>query len=449
MTERWERVVKTLADVDAPDSVRARYEEGPRGGGDTPSARRRVSAAIVAFAVFAAAGVFTWRAFERTDPSVDRPPVDAVVPLSEAALLDDVPPRSFSGQTIAAGPLSQSEFHDRPVIVVAWASWCEPCRQTLADVQFMTQRNMLYPAAVGAVPPEDVENARLVARDLGLSFPSIAVEVGDSEIQALPAVWVLTQQGEVVATHLGSVDKTWLSAAIYEATFGHPFSPSVIPAADAPCSISTVINIAGNGSRFDTDCLAISAERATPFEFRREGQGLAQSFVICAQPDCHSEESIVGTEIVLGPSVSTGVVPALDAGTYYFVDEVHPTTAKGTLYVVEPGESPEVGNLTGLALVEALGLESVDVDTNGVYGPCHGSIVELDDLGYCIPLSIAGSEVDQWRIAQQVRGTVPTDADLAAFIAREAWFEARRDGSDAKEVERLREAYLAAVDAAS
>jgi hypothetical protein len=48
-----------------------------------------------------------------------------------------------------------------------------------------------------------------------------------------------------------------------------------------------------------------------------------------------------------------------------------------------------------------------------------------------------------------VRGTVPTDADLAAFIAREAWFEARRDGSDAKEVERLREAYLAAVDRAT
>jgi hypothetical protein len=105
----------------------------------------------------------------------------------------------------------------------------------------------------------------------------------------------------------------------------------------APCPISDVIHIAGNGERFDTDCLAIVAGRETPFEFRLEGNGIPQSFLICADPDCHKAGAIVGTQIDVGPALLAGTVPALEAGTYYFVDEAHPTTANGTLYAVEEG----------------------------------------------------------------------------------------------------------------
>lgn len=119
--------------------------------------------------------------------------------------------------------------------------------------------------------------------------------------------------------------------------------PQQTPAAVAtpPCPVTDSIHIAGDGRTFDTDCLAILERRKTPFEFRLDGRAAPQNFVICDSEKCrHSDGIIVGTEIVLGPEVMTGVVPALEAGTYYFVDQAHPQLAYGTLYVVAANRSP-------------------------------------------------------------------------------------------------------------
>ena len=63
MTERWERRLQVLHEVGAPASISAGVADGPRGTGDPgPSPVRRVVTIVVAFAVFAAAGTFAWRA---------------------------------------------------------------------------------------------------------------------------------------------------------------------------------------------------------------------------------------------------------------------------------------------------------------------------------------------------------------------------------------------------
>ncbi len=65
MTERWERLLHALDEVGAPDHLDDAVRRGPRGDiSDEPSARRRVVAGVVAFAVFVVAGSFAWRAFE-------------------------------------------------------------------------------------------------------------------------------------------------------------------------------------------------------------------------------------------------------------------------------------------------------------------------------------------------------------------------------------------------
>jgi hypothetical protein len=71
MPERWERSLQSLKEVDAPARVSARVDEGPRGQGEPgPSPARRAVTIVVAFAVFAAAGAFAWRAFD-TDPTTN------------------------------------------------------------------------------------------------------------------------------------------------------------------------------------------------------------------------------------------------------------------------------------------------------------------------------------------------------------------------------------------
>lgn len=67
MTERWQRELKKLGSVDAPVSrMRAQIAAGPSDGPPQPepgrSPAQRITAGVVAFAVFAAAAVFAYRA---------------------------------------------------------------------------------------------------------------------------------------------------------------------------------------------------------------------------------------------------------------------------------------------------------------------------------------------------------------------------------------------------
>jgi hypothetical protein len=218
-----------------------------------------------------------------TDPALSESsgsPSVATDPLQEAEILDHVPPRSFSGVPIAGSPLSQDEFHGRSVIVVAWASWCEPCVSTLKEAQFITERARLYPAVVGVVQPEDVENARMVAANLGLTFPTIADDFTGAAFQALPTVWVLTPEGEVITTHVGSVDREWMLAAVYDATFGHPFSPTASPqATQEPVQVPNVVGMGSNAA-----LQALDAEGLESIAAYREVEGAELGHVVSTDP---------------------------------------------------------------------------------------------------------------------------------------------------------------------
>jgi heat shock protein HslJ len=95
MPERWERRLQALAEVQAPPSIDRRLEEGPRGHDAGPTTKGRVAAALVAFAVFAAAGAFAWRAFDG-DPArtlsaaPDKPPTLSIG-LQSAGFVEDMP----------------------------------------------------------------------------------------------------------------------------------------------------------------------------------------------------------------------------------------------------------------------------------------------------------------------------------------------------------------------
>jgi hypothetical protein len=70
MSERWERELRKLDEVDAPTGLSDRIAEGPTGGGGTtlPGTRQRIVAGVVAFGVFIAAGAFAFVAFSGGEP---------------------------------------------------------------------------------------------------------------------------------------------------------------------------------------------------------------------------------------------------------------------------------------------------------------------------------------------------------------------------------------------
>jgi hypothetical protein len=69
MSRRWERELRSLRELPAPvERIRARSAERPPRltSGGPPPGRQRLTAGIVALAVFVAAGAFAWRAFNGT-----------------------------------------------------------------------------------------------------------------------------------------------------------------------------------------------------------------------------------------------------------------------------------------------------------------------------------------------------------------------------------------------
>ncbi len=68
MTERWQREIKKLSTLEMPRGIEEQLERGP-GPNPLPPRRQRVTAAIVAFAVFAAAGAFAFQALRNRGPA--------------------------------------------------------------------------------------------------------------------------------------------------------------------------------------------------------------------------------------------------------------------------------------------------------------------------------------------------------------------------------------------
>lgn len=67
MAERWRQELGKLEGLEPPKGVIEDAKKGPRRSSSGPGGRSRLGAALVAFAVFAAAGVFAWRAFDPWD----------------------------------------------------------------------------------------------------------------------------------------------------------------------------------------------------------------------------------------------------------------------------------------------------------------------------------------------------------------------------------------------
>ncbi len=111
-----------------------------------------------------------------------------------------------------------------------------------------------------------------------------------------------------------------------------PASPAPASAAPDPAGsaapIGLTLRIAAQNIQFDTDHLSAPAGHGWSLEFDNNDPGVPHNVEILDA----SGASVFKGQIVMGPTKVTYVIPALAAGTYRFLCDVHPTMT-GTLTV--------------------------------------------------------------------------------------------------------------------
>jgi plastocyanin len=113
-------------------------------------------------------------------------------------------------------------------------------------------------------------------------------------------------------------------------------TPSGGPGPGAPCQPSgTTLQVVAKDIAFDQTCLAAPAGQAFTIEFDNEDANTPHNVDILTSQD-PSAPSLFAGDLVTGVATQTYDVPALDAGTYFFRCDVHPTQMFG-MFVVAGG----------------------------------------------------------------------------------------------------------------
>lgn len=119
------------------------------------------------------------------------------------AALPEVTLTDLDGKT-----LSRADLAGRPVLVELWATWCPPCRGTLAWLGELKKRHgdRLAIVAIAVESPE--AEVRKLATELGLPFvwtlgtPEVVRAFGD--VSAVPTLLLFDAEGRAAGTFYGA-----------------------------------------------------------------------------------------------------------------------------------------------------------------------------------------------------------------------------------------------------
>jgi len=150
-------------------------------------ARARVRALLETLAILGAvaAGIFAW------------PLASHAAPATGSAAPD------FALKATDGRNLRLSEYRGDVVVLTFWASWCGPCRDTLAELNQL-QAGEGGPVVLGVNVEGDAGRAASVAASLGLDYPTLVDAqraVGRIyDVERLPLTLLLDRDGVVQAT---------------------------------------------------------------------------------------------------------------------------------------------------------------------------------------------------------------------------------------------------------
>jgi thiol-disulfide isomerase/thioredoxin len=126
----------------------------------------------------------------------------------------DVP--DLAGATVSDGSLNISSLLGDVVVLNAWASWCEPCRDESPALGRISRKLAASGVSFVGLDEEDTqEKARAFAAKTGMSYPHLFDHNGDLlkslrllPTSGIPSTLVLDRNGKVAARVIGAVHES-------------------------------------------------------------------------------------------------------------------------------------------------------------------------------------------------------------------------------------------------
>jgi cytochrome c biogenesis protein CcmG/thiol:disulfide interchange protein DsbE len=114
------------------------------------------------------------------------------------------------------GSDSLADYRGKVVVLNAWASWCDPCREESPLLERWHKRiSRDGRGTVLGIDALDIDgDARAFVREYGLTYPMLRDPEGESLIDygviGYPETFVINERGKIVALRRGVVDEQWM-----------------------------------------------------------------------------------------------------------------------------------------------------------------------------------------------------------------------------------------------
>lgn len=131
---------------------------------------------------------------------------------SQGAQADSLELAKYNLAPIADTALLQLEKSSTQVILVdLWASWCEPCKESLPYYASLQQKYGEKIYFIGVSVDDDVADAKKFLSENKLKFAAYhdkqRLLVKAAKVEAIPMFFMLSPKGEIIASFRGSKPK--------------------------------------------------------------------------------------------------------------------------------------------------------------------------------------------------------------------------------------------------
>jgi cytochrome c biogenesis protein CcmG/thiol:disulfide interchange protein DsbE len=145
-------------------------------------------------------------------PSTDAPEVTRGLPATSLPCLGPGDPVALPG------------LRGTPMVLNAWASWCQPCRAELPALAAYAEQAGGRVSVLGLNAIDDAESAATLWAQLAMPFPSVADPDGATRSSlrwvGLPVTYFIDAGGVIVSRHDGAVTDPGEWAALVEQHLG-------------------------------------------------------------------------------------------------------------------------------------------------------------------------------------------------------------------------------------